>query len=249
MSDCRNPHLSAYDRAEIEDAERSRAVSGDSGQGADVDSIEGGRAAQDTRECSDDEIVYGFQFCDKPDSTMLGETMFDYNGEPVGWIVSNGVKGDCGHNADMSDSREKLEEDVRRWFADDYYEDYYSEEDMNSVVSKWLDRQAAITRAECDKPNWDYCESCEQLKAMQDRIDELEAALKGERNNFYQAMESRKHWQREYENLKVASETYRDGMHAQARRVGEVKAERDAYRDKLGRAVDAAHEIVRMVKR
>lgn len=82
---------------------------------------------------------------------------------------------------------------------------------------------------------------------MQDKIDTLEAALKGERNNFYQATEARKHWQRKYENLKVASEIYRDGMHAKARRVGEVKAERDAYRDKLGRAIDAAHEIVRMV--
>lgn len=46
------------------------------------------------------------------------------------------------------DTREMLEADVRKWFADDYYEDYYSEEDMNSVVSNWLDRQAAITEME-----------------------------------------------------------------------------------------------------
>ena len=143
------------------------------------------------------------------------------------------------------DSREKLETDMRAW-KDSVYS--FSDDELYAKVTEWLDRQAAITRAECDKPNWDYCESCEQFKAMQDRIDELEAALKGERNNFYQAMESCKHWQREYESLKVASETYRDGMHAQARRVGEVKAERDRYRDKLGRALDAAHEIVRMME-
>lgn len=77
MSDCSNAHLSAYDRAEIEDAERNT------------------KAAQTVQGCVDDEIVYGFQFCDVPSSTMLGETMFDYNGEPVGWIVANGVKGTC----------------------------------------------------------------------------------------------------------------------------------------------------------
>lgn len=46
------------------------------------------------------------------------------------------------------DTREMLEEDVRKWFADDYYDDYYSEEDMTAVVSSWLDRQAAITEME-----------------------------------------------------------------------------------------------------
>lgn len=46
------------------------------------------------------------------------------------------------------DTREMLEEDVRKWFADDYYEDYYNEEDMTAVVSSWLDRQAAITEME-----------------------------------------------------------------------------------------------------
>ena len=202
--------------------------------------------AQTAQGCADDEIIYGFQFCDVPSSTMLGETVFDCNGEPVGWIVANGLKGDCGHDADISDSREGLEEDVRGYY-DEHECDTLMRVDFLDAVYAWLDRQAAITRAECDKPNWDYCETCEQLKAMQDKIDTLEAALKGERNNFYQATESRKHWQREYENLKVASETYRDGMHAKARRVGEVKAERDAYRDKLGRAIDAAHEIARMV--
>lgn len=55
------------------------------------------RMTETARECSDDEIVYGFQFCGEPSSMMLGETMFDYNGEPVGWIVANGLKGDCGH--------------------------------------------------------------------------------------------------------------------------------------------------------
>jgi len=61
----------------------------------------------------------------------------------------------------MKDTREMLEADVRKWFADEYYDDYYSEEDMNAIVSEWLDRQAAITEME-----------------MQAKIDELIARLK-----------------------------------------------------------------------
>ena len=141
---------------------------------------------------------------------------------------------------------------------------------VRSIVMRLLDRQEAITRAECDKPNWDYCETCEQLKAMQDEIAELKAdndylrdsnekldyevrEWKGEaktpRNNFYQATEARKHWQRKYENLKATSysaEAPSDESEL-ARALGKALAERDMYRDKLGRAIDKAHEITRMV--
>ena len=106
----------------------------------------------------------------------------------------------CKDSASLKDSREQLEFDIMACISSDTAEEYMQ---FIGDVFWWLDRQAAITRAECDKPNWDYCESCEQFKAMQDRIDELEAALKGERNNFYQAMESCKHWQREYETVKA----------------------------------------------
>lgn len=101
-------NLDAQSRAEIEDAERSANAAESHGDAqravlsadTDTDKGEGAKAAQTAQVCVDDEIVYGFEFCDKPDSTMLGETVFDSVGEPVGWIVANGVKDDCGHNAD-----------------------------------------------------------------------------------------------------------------------------------------------------
>ena len=43
------------------------------------------------------------------------------------------------------DSREELEADIRKWFAEDYYNDYYSEDDMIALVLGWLDCQATIT--------------------------------------------------------------------------------------------------------
>jgi len=222
--------LDAQARAEIEDAERSRAVSGDAA--AEVDSGTGGteKTPQEPREC--------------------GRITF-------------------------TDTREMLEADVRKWFADEYYDDYYSEEDMNSVVSKWLDRQAAITqdetihdyniaaresgrilRDEIAELQADRDELQRQLGTMRavtrefrDERDEWKAKAKTQRNNFYQATEAIKQWQRKYENLKATScsaEAPSDESEL-ACELGKALAERDMYRDKLGRVIDAAHEIVRMV--
>lgn len=208
--------------------------------------------AQTAQGCADDEIIYGFQFCDVPSSTMLGETVFDSVGEPIGWIVANGLKGDFGHDADMSDSREKLEADILAWRG--------KPASIVDMIPVWLDRQAAITRAECDKPNWDYCETCDQFKAMQDRIDELEAALKGERNNFYQATEARKYWQRKYETVKAERDelkskadaleadkaSWQSGYHID--RISKLQAQRDRYRDLLSKAVDEAQAVVKLME-
>lgn len=113
------------------------------------------------------------------------------------------------------DSREKLEAEIRyeyngsiKWEADQ--------------IIEWLDRQAAITQ---DETIHDYniaareCgrilrDEIAELKAdndcLRDRNEKLDYEVrewKGEaktqRNNFEQATEARKHWQRKYETVKA----------------------------------------------
>ena len=71
---------------------------------------------------------------------------------------------------DFDDTREKLEADVLKyythttstlmWPVDANIMKKWVSVSMDTVL-EWLDRQDAITRRECDKPNWDYCETCE----------------------------------------------------------------------------------------
>lgn len=251
--------LDAQARAEIEDAERSANAAESRGDderavlSADTDTDKGENAETTETEPN----LFGDLFAILKESKKISlenAEIFDNQSElghdAENYSPDSREKFESGMDKDAKvtqDSREKLETDMRAW-KDSVYS--FSDDELYAKVTEWLDRQAAITRAEFDKPNWDYCESCEQFKAMQDRIDELEAALKGERNNFYQAMESCKHWQREYENLKATSysaEAPSDESEL-ARELGKALAERDMYREKLGRAVDAAHEIVRMME-
>ena len=51
-----------------------------------------------------------------------------------------------------------------------------------------LDRQAAITRRECDRPNWDYCETCDALAELTAERDELQAAIDAMNNGQFYAM-------------------------------------------------------------
>jgi len=225
--------LDAQARAEIEDAERSRAVSGDAA--AEVDSGTGGteKTPQEPREC--------------------GRITF-------------------------TDTREMLEADVSAWIANEMgVLAKYGIEDavLQQAVFEWLDRQAAITQ---DETIHDYniaaresgrilCDEIAELQADRDELqrqlgtmrdvtrefrderDKWKAKAKTQRNNFYQATEAIKQWQRKYENLKATScsaEAPSDESEL-ACELGKALAERDMYRDKLGRVIDAAHEIVRMV--
>lgn len=405
--------LDAQSRAEIEDMERSRAVSGDLRQDADVDSTEGGRAAQDTREkleadvrqyanpegntgtlgacwerkmiefldrqaaittqeCTDvyetgceacrsaqkrkiaelqeqldtmrdvarkfrverdelqervDNLCASEEIGDKLIAQLLdsdieknrriveyaekvaeleaeldtkhgalnGVTLRDLFGiwkdtsdelEPSSNQLEPDTRENLGSNLGSGsevgsevDSREKLEADVRRWFADEYYDDYYSEEDMNSVVSKWLDRQAAITQ---DETIHDYnIAARESGRILRDEIAELKAdndclrdrnekldyevrdwkgEAKTQRNNFYQATEARKHWQRKYESVKAERDelkskadaleadkaSWQSGYHID--RLAKLQAQRDRYRDLLSKAVDEAQVIVKLME-
>jgi hypothetical protein len=89
------------------------------------------------------------------------------------------------------DSREKLEADVYR-AADEMEKFTYGERFINThKILRWLDRQAEITKRECDRPNWEYCDTCETLATLRGvarqfrderdkaeaRVAELEAAI------------------------------------------------------------------------
>ena len=37
---------------------------------------------------------------------------------------------------------------------------------LRCQLDELLQRQAEITKRECDKPNWDYCETCEQAQQV-----------------------------------------------------------------------------------
>lgn len=84
-------------------------------------------------------------------------------------------------NAEL-DSREKLEADVEAhytytvstamWPPSANKTTHYVSVPMDTVIG-WLDRQAAITGRECRKPNWDYCETCEELDRLTAERDAL----------------------------------------------------------------------------
>ena len=101
------------------------------------------------------------------------------------------------------DTREQLEADMREILmgvCEEVYTahpkgtmfDLYGnpdvlEELLGSAIGL-LDRQAAITRRECDRPNWDYCETCDALAELTAERDELQAAIDAMNNGQFYAM-------------------------------------------------------------
>jgi hypothetical protein len=110
----------------------------------------------------------------------------------------------------LSDSRERLEADVRGAVHGAYaYEDYIPE----NMIFDWLDRQAAITERECmeratsERVGWDCAECAEGLGKYADGLcDPLKERIA---------------------ELTAERELYRDNMIAQTKRVAELTAERD----------------------
>ena len=115
------------------------------------------------------------------------------------------------------DSREKIEADVRKWCAMMGMQPYQLD-----FVYGWLDRQAAITERECRKPNWDYCETCEELQRLQAECDKLN---------------------REIEAIKAANDDYRADAMKNAQILGECMADRDAYRELCSKMLDGADNM------
>ena len=124
---------------------------------------------------------------------------------------------------DFDDTREKLEADVLKYYTHTVSTAMWppsanKHTDMVSVsmdmVLEWLDRQAAITRRECDKPNWDYCETCE-LTAEHDQTINAINELQKKQPYCYNP------------------EQPLDTLNTIGRYINELTAERDELRDEL----------------
>lgn len=70
------------------------------------------------------------------------------------------------------DSREQLERDIDTWL-DRWIAWSIPKDKLWLEIIGWLDRQAAITRAECDKPNWEYCETCDLTRKVDNLAHDL----------------------------------------------------------------------------
>lgn len=177
------------------------------------------------------------------------------------------------------DSRERLEAEIR-------YEYNGRIEWVADQIIGWLDRQAAITqdetihdyniaaresgrilRDEIAELQADRDELQRQLGTMRavtrefrDERDEWKAKAKTQRNNFYQATEVIKQWQRKYETVKAERDelkskadaheadkaSWQSGYHID--RIAKLQAQRDRYRDLLSKAVDEAQGIVKLME-
>ena len=137
---------------------------------------------------------------------------------------------------DFDDTRKKLEYDVKeicwgkndnRYFAQKCYLSSYSIEVdegnvmanheghvLMTVIMHLLDRQDAITRRECDKSNWDYCETCE-LTAEHDQLINAINELQKKQPYCYNP------------------EQQLDTLNTIGRYINELIAERDELRDEL----------------
>lgn len=144
---------------------------------------------------------------------------------------------------DGVDSREKLEADVRKHYSHttstlmyppsaNKQTDWLTSMPMDTVFG-WLDRQEAITAREFCWADDALQEELDRVRAERDelkkRVDELvkqrnraESDAKTQRNNYEQVSSVREHWQK---------------------KAREAEAERDGYREKLGRALGLAGEI------
>lgn len=116
------------------------------------------------------------------------------------------------------DNREQLGRDITRWL-DSWTGASVHESEIRRVVCQWLDRQAAITRAECDKPNWEYCETCDY-----------------ERANERQA--------RKIENVCAINAKLREHVDNLAQDLAESERLREELREELSIAYDHAHDLL-----
>lgn len=122
---------------------------------------------------------------------------------------------------DVLDSREKLEEDIKstQWCIS-----------LKDILA-WLDRQAAITER-----HWmEICGANANANVELNRQNE-ELRLKVRRQG------------KQLAKVQDAIRKRNDGVlkNSWKKQIDELKAERDMYRDKLGRAIDAAHGIIRL---
>ena len=200
-----------------------------------------------------DEQIYGFMpfnHADRPVEAMVGETAYDYNGKVLGWIVSEQAIATWNTRADdapiseksaaslkestedtqvLTDSREKLEADVR--------ESYEAGMPIKAKVLDWLNRQAAITERElCGR-----CSPYATAKDYLDTIDSLTAERDGlkARVKFQQSQIDASHFA-----FKTAEEEY-DKLD---RRCDELKAERDELNTRCNATETERDDLRRITK-
>ena len=180
------------------------------------------------------------------------------------------------------DSREKLEADVRThmfpWRVDMALD--WLDRQESITERHWMEICGANANANVElKRQIDVLEAnnaqlhtlIAELKADNDYLRDINKKLdyevrewKGEaktqRNNFEQATEARKHWQRKYELAKADRDelkskadaleadkaSWQSGYHID--RLAKLQAQRDRYRDLLSKAVDEAQGIVKLME-
>lgn len=183
MSDCRNPHLSAYDRAEIEDAERNT------------------KAAQTVQGCVDDENTMRDVTREFRDEWKAKAKKRDFKDEMADLLfriqiplnVQREYLKKVSHDSEM-DSRERLEAEIR-------YEYNGSISNEAEQIIEWLDRQAAITKMEMQakvdeleakRASWTCCyhiDRLAKLQAQRDRYRDLLSKAVDEAQSIVKLME------------------------------------------------------------
>lgn len=149
------------------------------------------------------------------------------------------------------DSREKLLADaealVCEW--DEYDGDYIRIYGgvAYAQIKDLLDRQAAITKAECDRPNWEYCDTCDALAEYRRKIDELEQesiVAGGTATDWYQTVQNnnaelaeleaeRDEWKTKCETCEVAYKQADAERKRYSEQIDGLFAERDELQAKL----------------
>lgn len=137
------------------------------------------QAAITTQECTD---VYesGCEACRRAQKREISELQ-----DKVDELEAEKTRAECQKYSDNSadwedscDTREILEHDCKwmahAWAPDDFPDDKLEKKLYREIIEK-LDRQAEITRADDER----ICETCrdEQVEALQEQVDELEAEL------------------------------------------------------------------------
>ena len=115
------------------------------------------------------------------------------------------------------DTREKLEADIRAWHRDT---PFATKPSVQTLLG-WLDRQAAITRAEVFEDGEFDCMTCGAKRELQERVDSLTAEVQAQQDDIAELTDER--------------ELYRENMIAQTKRVAELTAERDELKERVAR--------------
>lgn len=142
------------------------------------------------------------------------------------------------------DSREKLEFEIRQFIECNGWFGYPDEAEQYTDARKavyemfigWLDRQASITEREFMEIREDLTADNlwmhERIAELQQRVDELTA----ERDEL----------RAECEDLERANNRQARKIHNVCEANSKLTAERDRYREALGKAIDCADEIRRL---